>query len=104
MKTTPLRPEDLRGVFAVPPLARRADRGRAIDLEQNGKVLSHMAAGGLRRFLYGGNAFLYHVTLAEYEQMLAWLAGFPDDHWAIPSVGPSFGRALDQASLLRRHR
>ena len=104
MKTTPLRPEDLRGVFAVPPLARRADRGRAIDLEQNGKVLRHMAAGGLRRFLYGGNAFLYHVTLAEYEEMLGWMAGFPDDHWAIPSVGPSFGRALDQAPLLRRHR
>jgi dihydrodipicolinate synthase/N-acetylneuraminate lyase len=104
MKTTPLRPEDLRGVFAVPPLARRADRRRAIDLEQNGTILRHMAAGGLRRFLYGGNAFLYHVSLAEYDEMLGWLAGFPDDHWAIPSVGPSFGRALDQAPLLRRHR
>ena len=39
MKTTPLRPEDLRGVFAVPPLARHGDKRRAIDLEQNGKVL-----------------------------------------------------------------
>jgi len=37
-------------------------------------------------------------------EMLGWMAGFPDDHWAIPSVGPSFGRALDQAPLLRRHR
>jgi dihydrodipicolinate synthase/N-acetylneuraminate lyase len=104
MKTTPLRPEDLRGVFAVPPMARRADGRRAIDLEQNGRILRHMAGGGIRRFLYGGNAFLYHVTLAEYEEMLGWLAGMPDDHWAIPSVGPSFGRAIDQAPLLRRHR
>lgn len=104
MKTTPLRTEDLRGVFAVPPLARRPDGRRAIDLEQNGRVLRHMAAGGIRRFLYGGNAFLYHVTLAEYEELLGWMAGFPDDHWAIPSVGPSFGRAADQAPLLRRHR
>ena len=88
MKTTPFRPEDLRGVFAVPPLARRADARRALDVEQNGRVLRHMAAGGLRRFLYGGNAFLYHVTLAEYDDMLGWLAGLPDDHWAIPSVGP----------------
>ena len=104
MKITPVRPEDLRGVFAVPPLARRADSRRAIDTAQNDRILRHMAAGGIRRFLYGGNAFLYHATLAEYEEMLGWLAGMPEDHWAIPSVGPSFGRAMDQAPLLRRHR
>jgi dihydrodipicolinate synthase/N-acetylneuraminate lyase len=104
MKTTPLGPDDLRGVFAVPPLARRADPRRSLDLECNGRILRHMSAGGLRRFLYGGNAFLYHVTLDEYEELLAWMAGFPEDHWAIPSLGPSFGRALDQAPLLRRHR
>ena len=57
----------------------------------------------MTRFLYGGNAFLYHVTLAEYEELLDWLSGFPDALWAIPSVGPSFGRAIDQAALLRRH-
>ena len=45
MKTTPLRAEDLRGVFAVPPLARRADKRRALDLEANGRILRHMAAG-----------------------------------------------------------
>ena len=35
--------------------------------------------------------------------LLAWLAGFPAPRWAIPSVGPSFGRAMDQARLVRRH-
>ena len=60
-----------------------------------------MSEGGLSRFLYGGNAFLYHVTLAEYEQLLDWLSGIVG--WAIPSLGPSFGRAMDQAPLLRRH-
>ncbi len=35
--------------------------------------------------------------------MLDWLAGFSDDRWPIPSVGPAFGRALDQACLVRRH-
>ena|SRR5438477_3753543 len=104
MKTSPVLPDDLRGVFAVPPLARRADARRTLDLEQTGRILRHMAAGGLRRFLYGGNAFLHHVSLAEYEELLGWLAGFADEHWAIPSLGPSFGRALDQAPLLRRHR
>jgi dihydrodipicolinate synthase/N-acetylneuraminate lyase len=102
MKTTPVTPEDLKGVFAVPPLARKDSSGRALDLEQNTALVKHMAAGGLSRFLYGGNAFLYHVTLAEYGELLDWMSGL--DGWAIPSVGPSFGRALDQAPLLRRHR
>ena len=104
MKTTPVRRDDLRGVFPVPPLARKPTPARTIDFEQNDRLVSHMAKGGLTRFLYGGNAFLYHVTLAEYEQLLDWLSGFADEHWPIPSVGPSFGRALDQAVLLRRHR
>ena len=104
MKRTPLTPEDLRGVFAVPPLARRAETGRRIDFGENDRLVRHMADGGLTRFLYGGNAFLYHVTLAEYEELLRWLSSFADAHWAIPSLGPSFGRAMDQAVLLRRHR
>src|SRR5512132_3117257 len=104
MKMAPLTPDDLRGVFTVPPLPRRASARRPIDFGENDRLVRHMAAGGLTRFLYGGNAFLYHVTLAEYEELLGWMAGFADDHWAIPSVGPSFGRAMDQAALLRRHR
>ncbi len=104
MKTTPLTPEDLRGVFAVPSLARGAGPGRPLDLDESARLVIHMAQGGITRFLYGGNAFLYHFTLAEYEELLEWLVGFADAHWAIPSLGPSFGRALDQAKRLRRHR
>lgn len=103
MKRTPFGPQDLRGVFAVPPLARRAAARRPLDLGESGRVVGHMAAGGITRFLYGGNAFLYHLTLAEYQELLEWLAAFSDDQWAIPSVGPSYGRAMDQAPLLRRH-
>lgn len=104
MKTSPLTPDDLRGVFAVPALPRRPSRGRPIDFGEGDRLVRHMAAGGLTRFLYGGNAFLYHVTLAEYEELLGWMAGFAGEHWAIPSFGPSFGRAMDQTALLRRHR
>ena len=104
MKMAPLTPDDLRGVFTVPPLPRRAAGRRPIDFSESDRLVRHMAAGGLTRFLYGGNAFLYHLTLAEYEEVLGWMAGFADDHWAIPSIGPSFGRAMDQAALLRRHR
>jgi dihydrodipicolinate synthase/N-acetylneuraminate lyase len=104
MKITPVSIEDLRGVFPVPPLARKNDARRSIDFEQNNRIVRHIAGGGLTRFLYGGNAFLYHVTLAEYEALLDWLNSFADGLWAIPSLGPSYGRAMDQASILRRHK
>jgi dihydrodipicolinate synthase/N-acetylneuraminate lyase len=103
MKTTPVTPDDLHGVFAVPPLARKENARRSLDFEQNDLIVRHVAGGGITRFLYGGNAFLYHITLAEYEQLLEWLAGFGDGWWAIPSLGPSYGRAMDQAWLLRRY-
>jgi len=102
MKTTPVTPDDLRGVFAVPPLCRKAVPGRPFDFAENERLVRHMTSGGLTRLLYGGNAFLYHVTLAEYGELLDWLSDL--EGWVIPSVGPSFGRAIDQASLLRRHR
>jgi len=104
MKTTPVSIEDLRGVFPVPPLARKNDARRSIDFEQNNRIVRHIADGGLTRFLYGGNAFLYHVTLSEYEALLDWLTSFADGLWAIPSLGPSYGRAADQASILRRYK
>ncbi len=103
MKTTPVTLEDLRGVFPVPPLARKNDAKRALDFEQNKLILRHMVNGGMTRFLYGGNAFLYHLTLAEYEQLLDWMTSFADNLWAIPSLGPSYGRAMDQAALLKRY-
>jgi len=103
MRTIPVSPEDLRGVFSVPPLARSRDRARKIDFDQNESIVRHIANGGITRFLYGGNAFIYHVTLAEYEQILDWLTGFDEGLWAIPSIGPSYGRAIDQAALLRKY-
>ncbi len=103
MKTSPVTLEDLRGVFPVPPLARKTDAQRSLDWEQNKLLLRHMANGGMTRFLYGGNAFLYHLTLVEYEQLLDWLTSFADNLWAIPSLGPSYGRAMDQAAILKRY-
>ena len=96
--------EDLKGVFSVPPLPRKRDARRSLDLDAAECVARHIEAGGITRFVYGGNAFLYHVTLDEYETLLDWLAGFAPSRWAIPSLGPSFGRAMDQARLLQRHR
>jgi 4-hydroxy-tetrahydrodipicolinate synthase len=93
----------LNGVFAVPPLARTADSCRSIDFEKNARIVRHIAGGGIRRLIYGGNAFFYHVTLREYEQILEWQHHLQRDGlWFIVSAGPSFGRLMDQAPLLRR--
>jgi dihydrodipicolinate synthase/N-acetylneuraminate lyase len=94
----------MRGVFAVPPLPRQHTSGAPIDFGESRKLVDHIAGGGVTRLLYGGNAFLYHVTLDEYGQLLDFLAGLPDHLLAIPSVGPSFGRMMDQVALLKPHR
>ncbi|MBK5293892.1 MAG: dihydrodipicolinate synthase family protein, partial [Acidobacteriia bacterium] len=101
MRTRPIEDKDWQGVFPVPPLARGAD-GR-IDYKESEKIVRHIAAGGIRNFLYGGNAFLYHLTLAEYAGLLDWLNALDDDFFCIPSAGPSYGRAMDQAALLARY-
>jgi dihydrodipicolinate synthase/N-acetylneuraminate lyase len=103
MRKFQIQPADWRDVFPVPPLARQSASGRPIDFDQTAAVVRHIAAGGIRNFLYGGNAFLYHITLAEYEDLLGWMHGRADDLWMIPSAGPSFGRAMDQAPLLARY-
>jgi dihydrodipicolinate synthase/N-acetylneuraminate lyase len=114
MKTTISNGDLCAGVFAVPPLARHNDTARTLDFEQNNLIVSHILGGGITRLLYGGNAFLYHLTLPEFEQLLDWLSGLDlgtqvarlrpvENVLAIPSVGPSYGRAMDQAALLRRY-
>ena len=97
------KPLDFRGVLPVPPLARKKDSQRSIDFAQNDRLVRHMAAGGITRLIYGGNALLYHITLADYAPLLDWLAGLTSEFLVIPSAGPSYGRAMDQAPLLRKH-
>jgi dihydrodipicolinate synthase/N-acetylneuraminate lyase len=94
---------DFRGVLPVPPLARKRDARRTLDFAENDRIVRHMTEGGITRLLYGGNAFLYQITLAEYQELLGWLSGLTRNLMVIPSAGPSYGRAMDQAPLLRRH-
>ncbi len=103
MDTTVKTEKDLEGVFAVPPLARKHNATRTIDFDQNALIVRHILNGGVTRLIYGGNAFLYHLPLREYEELLEWLNDLAGDVWAIPSLGPSYGRAMDQAPLLRRY-
>ncbi|GEP42165.1 dihydrodipicolinate synthase family protein [Brevifollis gellanilyticus] len=104
MKTTPVNaPADLRrSVIAVPPLCRKADL--SLDREENAKLVQHMYAGGITTMLYGGNANLYNIAPSEYPALLTMLREIsPEDVWMVPSVGPMYGTAMDQAAMLKDH-
>jgi dihydrodipicolinate synthase/N-acetylneuraminate lyase len=101
MKTTPVTPADLAAsVLSVPPLARRADL--AIDKAENARLLNHLRGGGVRTFMYGGNANLYNIGQGELRRLAEMLIELArEDDWIIPSVGSDFGKALDQVVMLR---
>lgn len=101
MKTDAVTPADLaRSVIAVPPMARA--RNGAVSVGENRKIVDWMAAGGVSTFLYGGNANFYNLGLLEYPLALEVLSGIaPKDAWMIPSIGPDFGKALDQVTVLK---
>jgi dihydrodipicolinate synthase/N-acetylneuraminate lyase len=101
MKTTPVAPADLAAsVLAVPPLARRADL--TIDPAQNARLLDHLRAGGVRTFMYGGNANLYNIGVSELRVLADLLVELArDGDWMVPSVGSDYGKARDQLAMLR---
>jgi dihydrodipicolinate synthase/N-acetylneuraminate lyase len=103
MKTTPVTTADLRSsVIAVPPLCRNADL--SLSRAENEKLVNHMYAGGIRTLLYGGNANLYNIAPSEYPALLTMLREIaPEDLWMVPSVGPMYGTAMDQAAMLKDH-
>jgi len=101
MKTTPVTPADLAAsVLAVPPLARHRDL--TISNADNRALIQYLEEGGVRTLLYGGNANLYNVGASELPELLDMLeeeAG--EDSWVIPSVGPDYGKLMDQLSVLK---
>ena len=101
MKTTPVSPADLAvSVLSVPPLARRADL--TMDPVQNGRLLDHLRSGGVRTFMYGGNANLYNMGVSDLRALCDLLISLArDGDWMIPSVGSDYGKAHDQLRLLR---
>ncbi|MBM3570882.1 MAG: dihydrodipicolinate synthase family protein [Alphaproteobacteria bacterium] len=102
MKTAPVTFDDIpRSVIAVPPLARNADL--EVDEYENCRIIGYLENGGVRTLMYGGNANFYNVGVYEYAALVDFLgeqAG--NDTWIVPSIGPDFGRMMDQADILRR--
>lgn len=101
MQTTPITYDDLRSsVISVPPLARKADL--SLNDAENTKLIKHLEAGGVRTFLYGGNANLYNIAVSEFGKLLEFLAGaVAPTSIVVPSVGPFYGNIVDQADILK---
>ena len=101
MKTSPVTPSDLAAsVISVPPLARHRDL--TISTADNRALIQYLEEGGVRTLLYGGNANLYNVGAGELPELLDMLedaAG--DDTWVIPSVGPDYGKLMDQVDVVK---
>lgn len=101
MKTTPVTKADFeRSVLAVPPIARLADF--SLNEGQNRALIRYMEAGGIRTLMYGGNANFYNLGVSDFEAAVLQLAALAGaDTWVIPSIGPEYGKAMDQVQVLR---
>ena len=102
MQTTAITYDDLRSsVISVPPLARKADL--TLNDEANTRLIKHLESGGVRTFLYGGNANLYNIAISEFPRLLDYLAGaVAPTSIVVPSVGPFYGSIIDQADILKQ--
>jgi dihydrodipicolinate synthase/N-acetylneuraminate lyase len=100
MKTSRVKPEDLsRSVLAVPPLPLRTDL--TINEIETRRLVRHIESGGVTTILWGGNAQLQHWPPSQYADFLAVAEETADDEtWVIPSVGPDYGKLLDEARIL----
>lgn len=87
-------------VIAVPPIARRDDF--SLDWPENGRLIRHLEAGGIRSILYGGNANLYNVGSSQYGELLEMTVELSGDETLVmPAAGPDFGKLMEQAAILR---
>lgn len=89
-----------RTVVAVPPVAWTS--GLELAEHENRKLIKHIESGGVGALLYGGNANLYHYDRGRFAELMDFLSdtAAPETD-VIPSIGPDFGKLLDESRLLR---
>lgn len=87
-------------IVAVPPFARTEDG--EVCAQSNEAIMAHLAAGGVKTFLIGGNALVHLWPMSKYAQwwdMLVEVA--PEDSILIPSVGPDEDKLLVLAEVFK---
>jgi dihydrodipicolinate synthase/N-acetylneuraminate lyase len=101
MKTSAVTPDDLiASIMALPPLARAPD-GR-VSVAENEKLVNWLSSAGVTTFLYGGCANFFNIGLREFSDVLDLIERIaPPKTWVVPSIGPDFGKAMDQIDILR---
>ncbi|HEY9278838.1 MAG TPA: dihydrodipicolinate synthase family protein [Eoetvoesiella sp.] len=101
MPHSQLLPQDFKSsVVAAPPIALTSDFEIAYD--QNAALTRHIESGGARILLYGGNANLYHYGQRLYRDALKMMHAFQTERTSvITSIGPDFGKMLDQTKAVR---
>jgi 4-hydroxy-tetrahydrodipicolinate synthase len=92
-----------RSVLAVPPFALTPDF--EVSREGNAKLIRHLEAGGVSTLLYGGNANVHNWPVSRFADWLDSLEeSAADNTWLIPSVGPDWGKLVDEAAILKQRR
>ena len=92
-----------QSVIAVPPLALTASFEPNRDA--NATLIRHLEAGGVSTLLYGGNANVHSWPVSRFGDWLDELESLvAENTWLIPSVGPDWGKLLDQAAILKGRR
>src|SRR5579884_992863 len=91
-------------LYPVPPLARKNDAKRSLNTAENERLFRYMVEQGIKHVVYAGNALVYHMRLSEYTELIEWLSSLTEKASIIPAVGPSYGRAMDEAAIARKGR
>lgn len=101
---TTIETSDLaRSVLAVPPFALTPDF--EINREANAKLIRHLETGGVSTLLYGGNANVHNWPVSKFAEWLDSLEeAVAERTWLIPSVGPDWGKLVDEAAILKSRR
>lgn len=101
MKKSSVNKSDIcRSVWAVPPIALN-EKNIPMD-SPNSALISHIEAGGIKTILWGGNANIYGMTCRTFTAMAEMIPDWvTSETWAIPSVGPDYGKLMEHAEVLR---